>query len=373
MKCQLQFGHFDWCRASSETDPKRAGFLFQREVKQMRKILHLIFGMLLLVGLAGPMATPALADSTCANVVKVQLGIILDGTSSVSDSNFTAQKNGLADAISDSSCVPHDGTVELTVVQMGGSAGGPGATLGARLELGEPRIIDASNYSSTADEIRDIPKISGAAVWTPMACAIYLVADTMYGSDCFDTSNKQVINIITDGVPNACCTSTTPGLYSFTTCCGNTSNAALNGCEAARISAYDAREYALDLLGMRTDPKDEFDAEGFDSSDTPGVPLFSDNSTGITNWFITSIVWPQPGGLYTGTGDWPSPGWVYQITDNSNIGKDFKNAICHKVAFCNCDDNDPCTIDTCDNVTGLCAHTPVVCQPCYECDPSTGG
>ena len=43
-----------------------------------------------------------------------------------------------------------------------------------------------------------------------------------------------------------------------------------------------------------------------------------------------------------------------------------------------CDDGDPCTVDTCDPVTGGCVHTPVDCDDgdsCTvdTCDPATGG
>jgi hypothetical protein len=45
---------------------------------------------------------------------------------------------------------------------------------------------------------------------------------------------------------------------------------------------------------------------------------------------------------------------------------------------CTCDDNNPCTVDTCDILTGDCIFTPVSCNQsadaCYtnQCELSTG-
>jgi hypothetical protein len=258
------------------------------------------------------------ADTANFIPLKVQLGIILDGSSSVTDADFTAEKNGLVDALNDPNCLPHDGTVELTVVQMGSQG-----SLGSTLEIG-PVVITDSNYSDIADDVSAIDKATeGGASYTPMACAIYLLAQTMHDSHCFSPSLKQVLNIITDGVPNQCCPASGSSDNNSRWDCGGAGCNVINGCQAAMDSAKAARDYAINLLGMTT-YQDEFDVEGFVS---PGVPQFVDPSA-ILTWFQGSMVYRQPGHVYSGTGSWPAPGWVYLVT--SNIRQDFKNAICHK-------------------------------------------
>jgi uncharacterized repeat protein (TIGR01451 family) len=50
-----------------------------------------------------------------------QLAMILDGSGSISSHDWDSMRIGLANAVNNSSIFPHDGTVELTVIQFGGS------------------------------------------------------------------------------------------------------------------------------------------------------------------------------------------------------------------------------------------------------------
>ena len=50
-----------------------------------------------------------------------QLAMILDGSGSISSSDFNIMKEGLARSIENASIFPHDGNVELTVIQFGGT------------------------------------------------------------------------------------------------------------------------------------------------------------------------------------------------------------------------------------------------------------
>ncbi|HID25449.1 MAG TPA: hypothetical protein EYP23_03185 [Thermoplasmata archaeon] len=51
---------------------------------------------------------------------------------------------------------------------------------------------------SIADDIRIINQLGGA---TPMGCGIRLAADQLHNIGSFDVEGRQIINLITDGVP----------------------------------------------------------------------------------------------------------------------------------------------------------------------------
>ena len=209
-------------------------------------------------------------------VVEVQIAMILDGSGSIGSANWVIIKEGVASAVENTSCVPHDGTVELTVVQFSDSA---------TVEVG-PVIITASNAGTVANNIR---AISQMASMTCIACGIHVAADALANSPNFDPSIKQVLNLATDGEPNVC-DPTWP-------------------CPDAKANAVSARDYAISLLGMDTDLQDEFDAEAIGSA--PDVI-----------WLRDSIVWPQPGNI--------APpfvsGWVRVVAD----AQEFADTVCEK-------------------------------------------
>ena len=182
--------------------------------------------------------------SIIANFVKIpaiQLAMILDGSGSISTTEWDAIVNGLASAVSNSACVPHDGTVELTVVQFGHSS-----PTYAKVEVG-PVIITSANASTIAAQIQSI--IQGD--WnTPMAYGIHLAADTLEASPNFDPGLKQALNLVTDGSPNVC-DDTLPSCPS---------------CPPYQENVVCARDYAIDTLSM-TAGQDEIDAEGIGIDD----------------------------------------------------------------------------------------------------------
>ncbi|GAF91054.1 unnamed protein product, partial [marine sediment metagenome] len=51
-----------------------------------------------------------------------QMAMILDGSGSIFDNDWDIMLEGLATAIEDVGCFPHDGSVELTVIQFGGNS-----------------------------------------------------------------------------------------------------------------------------------------------------------------------------------------------------------------------------------------------------------
>jgi len=197
-------------------------------------------------------------------------------------------------------CIPHDGTLELTVIQVGLIG-----NTGAAVEVG-PTILTAVNYASVASDIRDIDKRDD---YTPLACAFYLAADTLFDSDCYDPDIKQAINLITDGIPNRCCPPDGGGSNYEADDCGG---CGIDGCTAAQTSTETARDYAISHLSMTTS-QDEIDAEFIGSQGT------------ASNWLRDNIVYPQPGYYappFTG------PGWVRVISG----AQDYADSICEKIA-----------------------------------------
>jgi len=119
-----------------------------------------------------------------------QLAMVLDGSGSISSSDWNIMREGLARSIENSSVFPHDGNVELTVVQFGQRL--------AQRELG-PVIVTKSNYLSIGAQIRSISQLGG---YTPISCGIRLAADLLRNNGNFAPSKRQIINLVTDGVAN---------------------------------------------------------------------------------------------------------------------------------------------------------------------------
>ncbi|MGB3459262.1 MAG: vWA domain-containing protein [Halobacteriota archaeon] len=209
--------------------------------------------------------------------VTVQVGLILDGSGSINATEWAIITEGVASAVENSSCLPDDGTVELTVVQFSNTAS---------VEVG-PVVIDAASAPTVATQIRAIGQMGGS---TCIACGFHVAADALYNSINFNTSIKQVLNLATDGSPNIC----DPAWP----------------CPDAKTNAVSARDYAISLLGMDTDPNDEIDAEGIGISDANRA------------WLKDNIVWPQPGSIappYV-------PGWVKVVAD----ADEFAESMCEK-------------------------------------------
>ncbi len=228
-----------------------------------------------------------LVDVTSGTSEFTQFALILDGSNSIDPLDWDIMRDGIAAAIRDPECFPQDGSVELTVIQFGTNS------YCARIEV-PPTIIDDTNYDSIATTIENMVQGHG---WTPMAAGIYLAANQLYNSVNFNPSYRQVINLVTDGVPNVC-----SGPNDL---CGTTWTTEAQG----KICAKNARDYLINLLQM-TEDQDEFDAEAVGTQTE-------------VDWLKDNIVWPQPG--YT---DWPpsGPGWVRYVDDYT----EFADTICEK-------------------------------------------
>jgi len=127
-----------------------------------------------------------------------QMVMILDGSGSISDANWNIMVNGLANSVNNVDVFPRDGTIELTIVQFGGTD-----PPRARVELGGPTVVNESNYDLIVDDIRDIEQMieSGGSA-TPTACGIRLAADQLYNFGNYSSDKRQIINLVTDGLAN---------------------------------------------------------------------------------------------------------------------------------------------------------------------------
>lgn len=222
----------------------------------------LAFSLVLVLGLALTMAFNANAQGP----VTVQLAFLVDGSGSISGSEFQVMLNGIGDAVANPACVPHNGSVELTVIQFSSSA---------QTELGGPRVIDSGSAENLANEIRAIRRNSGG---TNYEAGFNLAIGAVQGSANFGNA-RQVINITTDGAPTS----------------------------------------------GQTDPmvlRDNAVANGFDEIDAEGIGV---RGSGIT--VLQHLVYPQPGTLHPPEA-WPpsASGWVRLV---ANVDE-FAKTVCQK-------------------------------------------
>jgi uncharacterized protein YegL len=221
------------------------------EVRIVRKrtVLVTISFAVLLFGLL-PTASVAQGPST-------QMVLLIDGSRSIVGSDFTIMKSGIAAAVADPDCLPHDGSVELSVVQFSDVAA---------LEVG-PTVIDSTATATTfAAAVAGITQMASS---TNYQAGFDLARTTITSSPNFATASHQAINMSTDGQPNQ------PQ--------GDPQGAAVTARNAA-ISA------------------------GVDEIDVEAINMTSP----ATEWIRTNIVYPGPGYIappFTG------PGWVITIPD----------------------------------------------------------
>lgn len=194
----------------------------------------------------------SLPSAQTFSTVKTQLVIIMDGSGSIPNADFTTMINGIANAISDPAVMPQNGTVEFGLVQFAGNVTDPTTrTPGARVEV-PMTIITAENIGSIAASVRAIIKGGG---FTPMVSGIRLAATLITGNKA-RVGARQVFNVISDGQPNL------PPPPS-----------------EAKRQTLEARDEAV-AAGL-----DQLDAEGIGTVEQD--PEFKD--------FLLQLVWPQPG------------------------------------------------------------------------------
>ena len=233
-----------------------------------------------------------------------QLVLLLDGSGSISSTDWTTMLDGIALALTNN-YIPHNGMVELTVIQFGGSSSQYGRTW-AQVELGGPFVLNDTNFNTAADNIRGIDQLGGG---TAMSCSFRLAADIISGDPngyLAGTSSagkasahmdwpRQVVNLVTDGQPNI--------IYDHSDRYGGWWAGLIDGrayeYEHGKTNSESALSYFESLIPINVNEGDEIDAVAVgDETDIP--------------WLRDHIVRPQPG---YDTWPPPGPGWVKYVAD----------------------------------------------------------
>lgn len=182
--------------------------------------------------------------------VRMQLGILLDGSASITLDEFRRVTNRTANALEEAGLLPVDGSVELTVVEF--------SNVGARTVI-PPTVVTADNLFTLGERIRAFQR---GGFGTPLWVGMDHIVDLMVGSPNFSSDAIQIINLITDGqpqIPNA-------GIFPA----------------QGKPLAIRARDRAV------SGGIDHINAEGI------GIGFFS----GEFQNFLLEFVWPQPGELF---------------------------------------------------------------------------
>lgn len=215
--------------------------------------------------------------------VKTQLCMVIDGSVSIVGTEWEIIKEGIAEAIY--TAMPHDGSVELTVVQFGYSSGDGYA----KTEI-SPTVIDSTNYGTIANRVL---RITQGGFGTPMAHGLNLGWKEITYSPNFKIAMKQIINLATDGEPSRR---------------NNYTTSDLDG--DGYIDEWD------DVIAVANDAVDE----GLEELDIEGIGI-ADSSR---DWFKNWTVRPQPGILAP---PFSKPGWIRVVADAT----EFANTIDQKL------------------------------------------
>ncbi len=197
--------------------------------------------------------TLGLASNGAAQSPTIQLAFLVDGSVSITSTDFQIMKDGIALAIEDSTCVPHDGSFEITIIQFSSSA---------RTEV-PPVVLTGANAATVGAQVRAIAQLSDL---TNYEAAVNSAISEVTGSANFGVFDRQVINIATDGSP-------TTGELDMTT----------------------LRQRAV--------------TAGFDEIDAEGINLASVTA-------VQELAYPQPGTIHP-PDPWPpvNRGWVRLVGD----------------------------------------------------------
>jgi len=145
--------------------------------KRVQAKCQIIGGILLLF---------AISSGVQAQTADVNLCLAIDGSGSLTASEFDLQREGYALAIEDASIVPRDGSVTFVVVQFGSSV---------TTEISARTISSESDATTLAADIRAISFQSGSA--TATGTAIEQCTSEISG-----LSGRRVIDVSTDGGSN---------------------------------------------------------------------------------------------------------------------------------------------------------------------------
>lgn len=143
-----------------------------------------------------------LSTAAVTAAAPVDLFLLVDGTGSISDANFTLQKEGYAYAINDSSVVPQDGSVSICVIMFGYWK--PETATPAK-ENDYPSKVEVNLTTITSKTVADSVSAQIMAMTQPgdktaIDSAFILANDTLNAFG--DRPGEQIIDIATDGKPN---------------------------------------------------------------------------------------------------------------------------------------------------------------------------
>jgi uncharacterized protein YegL len=225
----------------------------------------------------------------------IQFVMILDGSTSIVTDDWTLMKMGLSNALANESVFPHDKSVELTVIQFGGGIQA-GTSPHAEVVI-YPTVINndigtPGYFQTSVNTIKNLKQLTG---YTPMGCGIRLAADQLHNSINFSSDKKQLVFMVTDGVPNCDWISGGYTGQHKTTAIGKTTT------EVAR--AYLNTTLHMDVA------QDQFNVLAVGSE--PDI-----------TWLNKSVVWPQPGHIAPPFLN--GRGWVSKI----NTWQEFTERIC---------------------------------------------
>ncbi|VVB60423.1 Uncharacterised protein [uncultured archaeon] len=219
----------------------------------------------------------------------IQFALILDGSGSILPADWALMQDGLYKALKNNSIFPVDKSVELTVIQfgtyMGNNPWNSENKWGAQVEI-PPTIINndtgtSGYFLTSADKLHNLTQTDGN---TPMGCGIRLAADQVRNSINFSSNRKQIILMVTDGVPN--CNWTT-GYWGR-----------LRNENIGKTTTVQAEAYLNTTLFMKSG-QDQFN-------------VFAVGSGPDITWLNQSIAWPQPG--HIAPPFISGRGWVSKVT-----------------------------------------------------------
>jgi len=238
----------------------------KRKVKRTTRLLTVALVLALLGAFVG--TAPAAQASPA---VRAQVAFVIDGSGSISTSEWNLMIGGLAAAIKDPGTLPHNGTVELWAIQFAGTI--------ATLEIDRTLIDSSATADAFATALGAIVKRGG---YTPTGAGIEMAKDEIVED--MNPEARQFINLITNGYPQP----------------------------TAQVAyAIEQRNLAI-AAGI-----DEIDAEAIGVTDE------------WRDWLRDNIVYPEPGVLAPPYPDPPgSQGWVRQVA----TFEEFAEAISDKFA-----------------------------------------
>ncbi len=238
--------------------------------KHMLSRVHAFFFLSLFIFFAFVSAANLTPACVATPGVRIQLCMVIDGSASINRTEWSLIVQAVAKGVRET--IPHDGSIELTIVQFGYSS-----PTYARIEI-QPTIVTNANYAELA---KNVTKMTQGNDGTPMAHGLYLAWNSVKSSSNFPIAVKQIINLATDGEPNL-----------------RNNNATSDMDGSGSINAYD------DVIAVVNGAMNQ----GLDELDIEGIGIANTNKDWFRNW----VVRPQPGAIAP---PFSKAGWIRFVVD----------------------------------------------------------